>query len=215
VSDSPGHSTALRAIADGPWCWQSKAARRRIREAFDATRNVTSALAVYDALCEIASDHQAETFAAAHAWIANKSGVSVSLIQRHLKVLAELQLVRISTPTLRAPSTYSLLAFGSDDRTPGNGYAAFGLGQKTSEIPRYEESEKKRKKNGGAAPGPSAGQRSAPRQSIASIGAPEPADWQRRIAATRPDIAEGNASRPWACLGARTQETIAAALNGS
>ena len=64
-----GDPLRLRSIKGVPFCWQSKAVRRAIREAFDATHNVASALAVYDALTEIASDEESETFATTHAWI--------------------------------------------------------------------------------------------------------------------------------------------------
>jgi hypothetical protein len=65
-----------RSIDDGPWCWQNKAARRRIRDALDATNNVASALATYGALTEIASDEQANPFTTTHAWISRMSGAS-------------------------------------------------------------------------------------------------------------------------------------------
>jgi hypothetical protein len=111
VESSP--TLRIREPKDGPWCWQSKAARRRIREAFDATNNVASALSVYDALCEIASDDQSEVFTTTHAWIQRISGVGISTIKKHLAVLSEVGLVTISTPRLRAPSTFVLLPFGN------------------------------------------------------------------------------------------------------
>lgn len=129
-----------RSPKDGPYCWQSKAARRRIRDAFDATNDVAFALAVYDALTEIASDEQKETFSAAHAWIARISGVSVSKIQRILKAFVDVGLISKSTPTLRAPSTYAMLSFGTTDRTFGTIDLAFGTRAKRGEKPRYEES---------------------------------------------------------------------------
>src|SRR5688572_7960564 len=113
-----------RQSSDGPFCWQSKAARRRIREAFDATNNVATALGVYDALCEIASDAQAETFTTTHAWIQRISGVGVSTIKNHLGVFSELELLRICTPALRAPSTYILISVSqrltNDSQPPAN-----------------------------------------------------------------------------------------------
>lgn len=143
-----------RISGDGPWCWQSKAARRRIREAFDSTHNVATALSVYDALTEIASDGADETFTTTHAWIQRISGVSVRTIQNHLNVFAELGLLTISTPRLRAPSTYTLLSFGSDCGTFGSGSASngnqcatFGNDQFRPPLPTSEEREKKDQKN--------------------------------------------------------------------
>jgi hypothetical protein len=137
----------------GPWCWQSKVARRKIREAFDSTHNVATALSVYDALTEIASDETSDTFKTTHAWIQRISGASVRTIQNHLKVFAELGLVRVETAKLRAPSTYTLLAFGNDCATSGNGNAsngnhcvAFGNDQFRAPLPTSEEREKKDRK---------------------------------------------------------------------
>jgi AraC-like DNA-binding protein len=93
----------------GPWCWQSKAALRLVRDAHDATNDVTTALAVYVALTECASNEGKETFTAAHAWINRLSGVSVRTIQKHLKTFAEIGLIAIDVPRLRAPSRFTLL----------------------------------------------------------------------------------------------------------
>lgn len=108
---------AVRSIKGGPYCWQSKAVRRRIRDAFDASNNVATALSVYDALTEIASDSQAETFTTTHAWIQRMSGVGVTTIKHHLAAFSELGLLRIFTAALRAPSTYTLLP---DSQSPTN-----------------------------------------------------------------------------------------------
>lgn len=110
----------MRAAKDAPFCWQAKAARRAIRDAFDATSNVSTALCVYDALTEIASDEQNETFTTTHAWISRLSGVSPTTIKKVLPVLRDLGLVSISTPALRAPSTYTLHAVANDSRSTAN-----------------------------------------------------------------------------------------------
>lgn len=130
-----------RTAKDGPFCWQSKAARRRIREAFDATNDVATALGVYDALTEIASNEQAEVFRATHAFISQVSGVGVRTIQKHLKSFRELGVVEISTPIVKAPSTYHMLRFTNDDdplrndcRTSGTDCATFGNGRFSDEC---------------------------------------------------------------------------------
>ncbi len=95
------------------WCWMDKRALRKIREAFDRDNAISSALAVYLALCEIASNKESEVFQTTHSYIAQNSGVSIKTVQRRLKILEEIELIRVSTPNLRAPSNYTLLAVTS------------------------------------------------------------------------------------------------------
>jgi hypothetical protein len=135
---------AERRASDGPFCWQSKRARRRIREAFDSTNNVTTALGVYDALCEIASDKQAETFATTHAWIQRISGVGVTTIKKHLAVFSELKLVNVSTPAIRAASTYTLLSISDGHPTSNDSQPTANDSQwaKIGGLARSEESQK-------------------------------------------------------------------------
>jgi hypothetical protein len=149
-SQEPSLSTiapSVRSAKDGPFCWQSKSARRKIRDAFDATNDVASALGVYDALTEIASDEQSETFKTAHAWIARMSGVSARTIQGRLKVFVELGLVAISTPKLREKSTYIMLTLSNGCASTGNQCATFGNESKQVTLPRYEESKKNQRTN--------------------------------------------------------------------
>lgn len=134
-----------RTTTDGPWCWQSKAARRKIREACDKTNNVATALCVYDALTEIASDEGKETFQTTHAWVQRISGLSPRTIGSVLQVLAEIGLVSISTPALRAPSTYTLLPFGNGCLSFGNGCGAFGNSQKWDGCRDQKNSEENQK----------------------------------------------------------------------
>ena len=68
----PRENPSPRAINDASFCWQHKAALRLIRDSFDAAKTVSSAIGVYVALTEIASDEQAEVFVTTHAWIALK-----------------------------------------------------------------------------------------------------------------------------------------------
>ena len=130
----------------GPWCWQSKGARRRIRDAFDATGNVASALSIYDALTEIASNEQAETFRAAHAFVAGLAGVSAPTVKRVFPVLREIGLIHVETPALRAPSVVTLLAhgdptLGNGDLTLAHGEPALAHGRKRGERSTSEESD--------------------------------------------------------------------------
>lgn len=134
---------------EGPWCWQAKAVRRKIRDAFDATNNVATALAVYDALTEIASDEGAETFTTTHAWIQRMSGVSVSTVKKHLSVFADMSIVRISTPALRAPSTYVLLSLANGCLSSANGGLALANAPQSGPLATSEERSEEREKNEG------------------------------------------------------------------
>src|SRR5262245_45614493 len=83
---SMGHSVSdckgIRSRSpEPPFCWQSKIVRRRIRDAFDSSSNVLSALGVYDALTEIASDFNSERFQVSRAHIAAVSGASVTTVK--------------------------------------------------------------------------------------------------------------------------------------
>lgn len=137
-SDSP-----VRKIGDGPFCWQPKAALRKIRESFDAEKTVASAIGTYGALTEIASDMQTEIFTTTHGWIAQKSGLSPRTVQARLAGLVEIGLVEISTPILKAPSTYKLLSVPQplpNDKQP---LPSVRQRTKKASLPSLEESPEK------------------------------------------------------------------------
>ncbi|MGA7724638.1 MAG: hypothetical protein WCA95_05115 [Opitutaceae bacterium] len=137
---APEKST--RSPKNGPYCWQSKAARRKIREAFDATHDVASALSVYDALSEIASNKQSETFTISQAAIGECAGVSVRTAAPILEVLVEIGLIGIVKPIVRGNHTYTLFAFGNGCASFGNKCRTFGNGRFDPSLPTYEESQK-------------------------------------------------------------------------
>ena len=65
-----------RTPRDSPFCWQAKEALRRIRDWFDESNNVASALAVYLALSEAESNKGAAgPFVATQSDIAKRAGV--------------------------------------------------------------------------------------------------------------------------------------------
>jgi hypothetical protein len=97
----------MRAKAKA-FCWQEKAVLRQIREAFDLTHNVSSALATYVALTEIASDKQSDSFTTTEAWIARQSGLSVRTVSDRIKVFVEMGILGVVVPKLLGPATYSL-----------------------------------------------------------------------------------------------------------
>ncbi|MGD0815014.1 MAG: hypothetical protein ABSA83_15525 [Verrucomicrobiota bacterium] len=104
----------LRNCKEKPgWCWQDKDARELIRRKFDGSDSKASALALYDAFTEIASDMQSERFQTTHDWISSKSGCSVATIKRLLPELVNLVLTIEEPPGPRGPKIYSLLAVAS------------------------------------------------------------------------------------------------------
>lgn len=111
----------LRKASESPFCWQSKAALRKIRESFDGENAVASAIGTYAALTEIASDEQSETFETTHLYISSKSGWSASTVKKRVQELREIGIIDIYTPKLRGPCTYWLLPVGqpsSNDSQP-------------------------------------------------------------------------------------------------
>jgi hypothetical protein len=112
-----------RSIKDGPWCWASKCALRRLMESTGETADVACrARSVYLALCELASDAASETFTVAKALIAYRAGLSIRTVQR---VLPDLEhagvLLVVRSAGVKTASTYTLL---SDPR--GNGVSTSG-----------------------------------------------------------------------------------------
>jgi hypothetical protein len=132
----------LRLIRDSPFCWQHKETLEIIRDAFDSTNDVSSALAVYLALSESASDFGSDTFTATKALIAHKAGLSVRTVQRLLNGFEQLGIVKIErqfakqhTGVIRAANTYTLLSLvslGNHCSTPFGNEAASSISDKTN-----------------------------------------------------------------------------------
>jgi hypothetical protein len=110
----------LRDIKDGPFCWQSKAALRKVRDNVADMKIGSSILKVYSALTEIASDEQSEIFETTQPHIATKALLSTATVKRALPILEELSALKI-TPNarpgskLKAPNTYALLPIAHCD----------------------------------------------------------------------------------------------------
>jgi hypothetical protein len=129
-----------RSTKDGPFCWQNKNILRSIRDYFDATNNVSSALAVYVALTEIASDKQSEVFDRRIGDIAMRAGVSYRTASKVLHRLESLSLIaitrhKVSGTNENAPSTYRLLGFSNNCPTSGNGTEPKSFPREIEEIP--------------------------------------------------------------------------------
>jgi hypothetical protein len=141
-TEPPNHvlSLSLRKASDSPFCWQSKAALRLIRESLDKERTVASGIAVYVALTEIASDQQSETFITTEAWVAMKAGVSVKTASDRIKDLVVIGLVKVSTAKLKAPSTFTLLSVRKP--LPNDKQPLLNVRQRTKNtpLPTSEES---------------------------------------------------------------------------
>jgi len=106
-----------RDIKDGPWFWGNKAAMRCIRKNVE---EYGSAQLVFAILCDIASDHQVETFTCAQAYIGERCGIGRSTIGRRLKELESLGLVQITVSKdgngLKMKSTFTLLKYEEEKR---------------------------------------------------------------------------------------------------
>lgn len=89
-----------------PFCWQDKPTLRKIRE---LAPSPGSALAVYLALTEIASDKESDTFQTTHHYIGKVSGFSWRTVLERLKDLQRIGVIEVQTPRMKAPSTYRLL----------------------------------------------------------------------------------------------------------
>lgn len=137
---------ATRATKDGPWCWLSKQALKIIRESFDETNDVSSALAAYVALAELASNNGSEGFTTTRAAIASRAGMSVRKLSDILKTLETAKLLAITKNYIagtdekaRAPSTYLLLASGNRCPTSGNNCTGLGTDRNQASLPSLKE----------------------------------------------------------------------------
>jgi hypothetical protein len=103
-------SGVQRSRKDGPWAWYNKAAFNKIIDDLDDT---TALIAVYSALCLIASDERSDDFRASHAKIAGKCGLSRQWTMKKLDELEFIGLIKINRSETSAkckqPSAYTLL----------------------------------------------------------------------------------------------------------
>jgi len=106
-----------RKTDHGPWCWLEKASLEKIRRQLD---NPTPALAVYLALCEIASDRRSDDFQISADHIGSKCGMCRQTVSKQLARLEFIGLVDImraeTSANMKVSSAYVLLACESQDR---------------------------------------------------------------------------------------------------
>jgi hypothetical protein len=95
-----------------PFCWQEKHVLRTIREMFEATGNVGSALLVYQALTEIASDMQSDIFVTTYSHIAQRAGLSARTVNRVIPTFEKLGIIAVRRNKIngvKGPSTYTVI----------------------------------------------------------------------------------------------------------
>ena len=98
-----------RTQRDGPWAWFDKASMNKIRVRCEAA---PSCMAVYLALCELASDEQSPSFCVTLRSIMAKSGLSRRTVLARLHDLEFIGLVEITRQFQageQQPSAYRLL----------------------------------------------------------------------------------------------------------
>lgn len=94
-------------------------------------------LGIYDALTEIASNEQAESFKAGQPYIGELAGLSARTVRRLEPVLEGFGIVSIFRPPLRGHHTYTLLSFGQ-------GVPTLGHRRSQASCPPVEEHKKNR-----------------------------------------------------------------------
>ena len=96
--------------------------RRAIREAFDADGRKCSALSIYDALTEIASNEQSDTFTKSHDYIASFAGLDGKTSKRIMPIFEKMKIVHVrrnGSDGLQTANTYTLLPLGLKVPTQG------------------------------------------------------------------------------------------------
>lgn len=93
------------------FCWQPKTSLHRIRESLDSENSVASALLVYVALTEVASDKRTNTFQTTHAFLGMRCGLAQRTVQARVKDLVSIGLLHVAHNVEggRGPSTYRLI----------------------------------------------------------------------------------------------------------
>lgn len=131
-----------------PYAWTSKDACRIIRNGLDGDTLKGFSLAIYHALCEIASDTESEQFKTLQSHIGIiAGGFSTRTVQRCLPQLRELGVIGYETPKLKGPITFTLLSVDApesrNDATDGRNVTP---SEKTGIWRTVEETKKEHKK---------------------------------------------------------------------
>lgn len=86
---------AMRDIRKAPFCWQSVLATRMLRRRFEGKER-TTALAIYQALTEVANEKREQSFRASRAQIADYAGVSKPTLDRYAGLFTEMGLLTVA-----------------------------------------------------------------------------------------------------------------------
>nr|MBC8555117.1 hypothetical protein [Candidatus Brocadiales bacterium] len=76
-------------------CWQDKKVRRFLRQQYDGTNSIGTALNIYDGLTEVASNRGNDEFDASYASIATASGVSKRSVIRFVDDFESLGIIKV------------------------------------------------------------------------------------------------------------------------
>jgi hypothetical protein len=106
--ESPSRERSRKPEA--PFCWQSKNARKRIRDHMNADSKAPAVLSLYDALTEIASNEGKESFKAGQPFIGTFAGMSGKNVARLEHILEECGVVIIDRQKKRGHHTYTLIS---------------------------------------------------------------------------------------------------------
>ena len=123
--DNATTSQQKQAAKRPPFCFQEKERLRTIRDVFENRSGLkSSAIALYVALTEIASDYQSNTFTVSQTAIANRAGLTDRTLRSILPVFQQLGYVTVQrnyVDGLERQSTYCLNRepLGKFCRTPG------------------------------------------------------------------------------------------------
>jgi hypothetical protein len=138
--------SAERDTKDGPFCWLSKAALKRILDSFgDDEGRACRTRSVYLALCEIGSDEGTARFIVAKGLLAFRAGLSARTVQRVFPDLVRAGVLTIerNATGLKTSSRYTLLPVpartGRNVSTSGHGVSTIGHGGGSGLSPLYEE----------------------------------------------------------------------------
>jgi len=133
----------VRSTKDGPFLWMNKAALRMLTDQYgESSDRGPSGRSVYLALCEFASDKQAEAFEVTKALLAFRSGTSIRTVQRVLPDLEKAKLIHVVRSTDGAASKYTLLNPSSHSVSPPrlNGHPASQNPRQAQLADKVEES---------------------------------------------------------------------------
>jgi len=123
------------------WCWQDKQVMRLIRENYKSKR-LTTSVAIYQSLTELASNTGSDSFNAYLSQIARLAGKSTSTIKKYTKELVGLGVLKIENRKLEdrinLPNRWILLTHSVSNSKPTSD-SHNSLNSISNNKPRREE----------------------------------------------------------------------------